>query len=109
MIVALMRMPAGTRAEPHAHPNEQWIYVVEGTFCATIDDKKFEAKPGSVLYIPPNVVRLMPRHKLMAYSLLPRMHVMACRGRRPAERRDCLQAPALVLNLVTILSEQFGI
>ena len=28
MIVALMRMPAGTGAEPHSHPNEQWIFVV---------------------------------------------------------------------------------
>ena len=27
MIVALMRMPAGTGAEPHSHPNEQWIYI----------------------------------------------------------------------------------
>src|SRR5215470_9292746 len=25
MIVALMRMPAGTGAQPHSHPNEQWI------------------------------------------------------------------------------------
>ena len=32
MIVALMRMPAGTGAQPHSHPNEQWIYVLEGTF-----------------------------------------------------------------------------
>jgi hypothetical protein len=30
MIVALMRMPAGTGAAPHSHPNEQWIYIVEG-------------------------------------------------------------------------------
>ena len=32
MIVGLMRMKAGTGAEPHSHPNEQWIYVLEGTF-----------------------------------------------------------------------------
>ena len=30
MIVGLMRMPAGTGAEPHSHPNEQWIYILEG-------------------------------------------------------------------------------
>jgi len=30
MIVGLMRMPAGTRAAPHSHPNEQWIYVLQG-------------------------------------------------------------------------------
>lgn len=56
MIVALMRMPAGTGAAPHSHPNEQWIYVVEGTFRATISDQEFEVRPGNVLYIPANVV-----------------------------------------------------
>ena len=56
MIVALMRMPAGTGAEPHSHPNEQWIYIVEGTFAANIDGKEIEAKPGMVLYIPSNIV-----------------------------------------------------
>jgi quercetin dioxygenase-like cupin family protein len=44
MIVGLMRMPAGTGAAPHSHPNEQWIYILEGT------------KPGAVVYIPADVV-----------------------------------------------------
>jgi quercetin dioxygenase-like cupin family protein len=56
MIVALMRMPAGTGAEPHSHPNEQWIYILEGTFQATVDGKDVTAKAGSVLYIPSNAV-----------------------------------------------------
>jgi quercetin dioxygenase-like cupin family protein len=56
MIVALMRMPAGTGAEPHSHPNEQWIYVLEGTFRANVAGKDVEVKPGSVLYIPSNTV-----------------------------------------------------
>ena len=56
MIVALMRMAAGTGAEPHSHPNEQWIYILEGTFRAKIGDKAVEAKPGSVLYIPADMV-----------------------------------------------------
>jgi quercetin dioxygenase-like cupin family protein len=56
MIVGLMRMAAGTGAEPHSHPNEQWIYILEGTFQAKIGDKQLEAKPGSVLYVPANVV-----------------------------------------------------
>ncbi|MGC1464774.1 MAG: cupin domain-containing protein [Pseudolabrys sp.] len=56
MIVGLMRMPAGTGAEPHSHPNEQWIYVLQGTFRATIDGKEMDVKPGSVVYIPANVV-----------------------------------------------------
>ena len=56
MIVALMRMAAGTGAQPHSHPNEQWIYILEGTFRAVIGGKAIEAKPGSVVYVPSNVV-----------------------------------------------------
>jgi quercetin dioxygenase-like cupin family protein len=56
MIVGLMRMPAGTGAEPHSHPNEQWIYVLEGTFRAKIGGKEIEARPGSVVYIPANAI-----------------------------------------------------
>src|SRR5262245_45749162 len=56
MIVAVMRMPAGTGAEPHSHPNEQWIYVLEGVFRAKIEGKEVEAGPGSVVYIPANAI-----------------------------------------------------
>ena len=56
IIVGLMRMKAGTGAEPHSHPNEQWIYILEGTFRATIGGKSVEAKPGTVLYIPANTI-----------------------------------------------------
>jgi quercetin dioxygenase-like cupin family protein len=56
MIVGLMRMPAGTGAEAHSHPNEQWIYVLEGTFRAEIDGRQIDATPGSVVYIPANTV-----------------------------------------------------
>jgi quercetin dioxygenase-like cupin family protein len=54
MIVALMRMKAGTGAVAHSHPNEQWIYVLEGTFEANIEGKTHFVKPGSVVYIPAN-------------------------------------------------------
>ena len=56
MIVGLMRMPAGTGAEAHSHPNEQWIYVLEGTFRAEIDGRQIDAAPGSVVFIPANTV-----------------------------------------------------
>jgi quercetin dioxygenase-like cupin family protein len=56
MIVGLMRMPAGTGAEAHSHPNEQCIYILEGVFHATVGGKAIEAKPGAVIYIPANVV-----------------------------------------------------
>ena len=56
MIVALMRMPAGTGAEAHSHPNEQWIYVLQGTFQGQLEGQDFEVKPGSVLYVPANAI-----------------------------------------------------
>lgn len=56
MIVGLMRMPAGTGAEPHSHPNEQWIYILEGTFAANVGGQEIVAKPGSLVYVPANVV-----------------------------------------------------
>lgn len=52
MMVALMRMPAGTGAVRHSHPNEQWIYILEGTFHAEIGAATIEAPAGTVLYIP---------------------------------------------------------
>jgi quercetin dioxygenase-like cupin family protein len=56
MIVGLMRMPAGTGAQPHSHPNEQWIYILEGSLIGTVGDQTIEAKPGSLIYIPANTV-----------------------------------------------------
>jgi quercetin dioxygenase-like cupin family protein len=56
MMVALMRMPAGTGAEPHSHPNEQWIYILEGTFEADIGGNRVTARAGSALYVPADVV-----------------------------------------------------
>jgi quercetin dioxygenase-like cupin family protein len=59
MIVALMRMPAGTGADPHSHPNEQWIYILEGTVNGKVGDKDVVAKAGSLVYVPSNVVHSM--------------------------------------------------
>jgi len=56
MIVGLMRMPAGTGADAHSHPNEQWIYILQGTFKGEIEGKPFEANAGSVVYVPANAV-----------------------------------------------------
>ena len=56
MMVALMRMPAGTGAEPHSHPNEQWIYILEGCFNAVVGGKAIAAPAGTILYIPSNTV-----------------------------------------------------
>lgn len=52
MMVALMNMPKGTGAEPHSHPNEQWIFVMEGRMRITVDGTPVEAGEGGVVYIP---------------------------------------------------------
>lgn len=56
MIVALMRMPAGTGSEPHSHPNEQWVYQLEGSYRVNIEGTDVDRQPGSLVYIPANAV-----------------------------------------------------
>jgi quercetin dioxygenase-like cupin family protein len=56
MIAALMRMPAGTGSEPHSHPNEQWVYVLEGTMDSTVNGHRHLAGPGSAIYIPADTI-----------------------------------------------------
>ena len=52
MIVALMRYPAGQPSDAHSHPNEQWIFILEGELEMEFDGKWFKAKRGDVFYVP---------------------------------------------------------
>ena len=52
----LMRIPRGTSARPHSHPNEQWSYVLEGELLVDIGGVKTRVLPGFLIYMPPNVV-----------------------------------------------------
>jgi quercetin dioxygenase-like cupin family protein len=54
--IGLMRMPRGTGGRPHSHPNEQWIYVLEGTLESVVDGVASRVPRGSLVYIPANVV-----------------------------------------------------
>jgi quercetin dioxygenase-like cupin family protein len=77
MMVALMRMPAGTSAAPHSHPNEQWIYILEGTFEAEVGGEKITARPGSVIYIPSDVVhsgRVTPDADVVFFTVKDTSH-----------------------------------
>jgi len=56
MIAALMRMPAGGGSVPHSHPNEQWVYILEGTMDSTVDGIRQLVKPGGAIYIPANII-----------------------------------------------------
>ena len=52
MIVALMRYPAGQPSDAHSHPNEQWIFILEGELEMQFDDKWHKGKVGEVFYVP---------------------------------------------------------
>jgi quercetin dioxygenase-like cupin family protein len=56
MMVALMRMPVGTGSVPHTHPNEQWVYILEGTMDSTVNGQRRLVPPGGVVYIPANTI-----------------------------------------------------
>lgn len=56
MVVALMTAPAGKSSEPHSHPNEQWIYVLEGVMELIVDGERHTAQAGELIYIPANTV-----------------------------------------------------
>lgn len=52
MIVALMRYPAGKPSDAHSHPNEQWIFILEGELEMEFDGKWRKGKAGDVFYVP---------------------------------------------------------
>ena len=54
--VGLIRMPRGTGARPHTHPNEQWMYVLQGSLDCEVDGVKTRVGAGSLVYIPANAV-----------------------------------------------------
>ena len=94
-MVALMRMPAGTGSEPHSHPNEQWVYVLEGTMESMVDGRHQLVKPGSLVYIPANTIhfaKATPESDVMffygeGYFVRPPWHqgrqVVGCTQRQP--------------------------
>ena len=56
MMVALMNAPAGKSSEPHSHPNEQWIYILQGRMMMYIEGRRHEAGLGDVIYIPAGTI-----------------------------------------------------
>ncbi len=54
--VGRYRMAKGTGADPHKHPNEQIIYLLEGKLQARVGDEERTVGPGEVIHVPPNVV-----------------------------------------------------
>ena len=56
MQMGLIRMPKGTGARPHSHPNEQWVYVLQGPLESEVEGVKSRVSAGSLIYIPANAI-----------------------------------------------------
>ncbi len=56
MIFGKITIPAGTRAEPHSHPNEQFSYVLQGRVRMVIAGKTKIAVPGDIIHTPANAI-----------------------------------------------------
>jgi quercetin dioxygenase-like cupin family protein len=52
MIVALMRYPAGQPSDAHSHPNEQWIFILEGELEMQFDGRWQRGVAGQAFYVP---------------------------------------------------------
>jgi len=52
MMVALMRYPAGQPSDAHSHPNEQWIFILEGELEMQFDGRWQRGVAGQVFYVP---------------------------------------------------------
>ena len=49
-------IPAGTKADPHTHPNEQFIIILEGQCRFDIQGDVMTAGPGNIIHIPHDTV-----------------------------------------------------
>lgn len=46
----------GMQTNPHRHPFEQVVYVVQGRMRFVVGDEVIEAGPGTVIRVPPDVL-----------------------------------------------------
>ncbi|HLW46305.1 MAG TPA: cupin domain-containing protein [bacterium] len=53
--VGRYRMAAGTGAEPHKHPNEQIIYILQGRLRVRVAGEQRVVGVGEAVHFPPNV------------------------------------------------------
>ena len=54
--LALHRLTPGHALLPHSHPNEQVVYILQGTVDFHVGDDVCRLGPGGLALIPPNVV-----------------------------------------------------
>ncbi len=55
VLLVMNWLEPGMETRPHSHPFEQIAYIVQGRMRFVIGDDVFEAGPGSMIRIPPDV------------------------------------------------------
>lgn len=55
VLLVMNWLQPGMETRPHSHPFEQVAYIVQGHMKFVVGDEVFEAGPGSVIRIPPDV------------------------------------------------------
>ena len=55
VLMVMNWLEPGMQVNPHSHPFEQLAYVVQGTMRFVVGDEVFEAGPGTMIRIPPDV------------------------------------------------------
>ncbi len=55
VLMVMNWLQPGMDVRPHSHPFEQLAYIVSGHMKFTVGDDVFNAGPGSVIRIPPDV------------------------------------------------------
>lgn len=56
IIFGEIRIPAGTRAEPHSHPNEQFMFILLGSCLMDIEGDARTVGKGEIVHIPANAI-----------------------------------------------------
>lgn len=59
IIFGVIDKPAGTGSRPHRHPNEQFIFVRQGTLKAMIEGERKSVPAGGIIHIPANALHSM--------------------------------------------------
>lgn len=52
--IAQLTVKAGGKVPEHRDATEEYLYVLDGSGTIWIEDKKFEVRPGSLIYMPAN-------------------------------------------------------
>ena len=56
VLLVMNKIEPGMDINPHKHPFEQVVYIVEGSVRFHVGDDVMEAGPGSLIRIPPDVM-----------------------------------------------------